>query len=179
MMSILDEDNPTRTSVSGHFRVWKDVYDSLEDEARVRQVSLNTLVNQLLSRYTRDESMYERLGVVTLPKETYRLMLQLIPDDKLDEFALESIKGWPMNLMLARNGIINTDAVLNQLRDFSKLGFLSFYETSRNGTKVISLNHEFGPKFTRVLAAGVTGLFKLVNIHPSVTATDSSVTIEY
>ena len=178
-MSVLEADDPKRTSISGHFRIWKDVYDSLEDEARTHEVSLNTFVNQLLAAYTRDELVYEKLGVLKLPKDTYRMMLQLIPEDKLSEFGSELVKRWPTALMLARKGAITTDAVLNHLRDTSKMGFLSMYETKRNGTNIISLTHEFGPRYSTVLTAAVKGLFELVNVSPEVTTTDSSVTVEY
>jgi len=174
-----NHESPIGLSVSGHFRICADVYESLEDEARTRKVSLNTLVNQILSTYTRDESLYERLGILKLPKDTYRLMLQLMPDDKLTEFAKELIRHWPTTLMLARSGAINVHAVLNELRDASKLGFLSLYVADRNGMKVISMSHEFGPKHSVILSAAAMGLFGMVGIHPSVTTTDSSVTIEY
>jgi hypothetical protein len=178
-VSVSELQDPKKTSVSGHFRIWKDVYDTLEDEARIHEVSLNTFVNQLLGAYTRDELVYEKLGVLKLPKETYRMMLQLIPDDKLSEFGTELIKHWPTALMLARRGAINTEAVLDHLRDTSKMGFLSMYETERNGMKVVSLTHEFGQRYSIILTAAVKGLFELVNIRPKITATDSSVTVEY
>jgi hypothetical protein len=178
-MSLLEAQDPTRTSVSGHFRIWKDVYDSLEEEARTREVSLNTLVNQLLSAHTRDDVLYEKIGIVKLPKDTYRLMLQAIPDDRLGELGGELIKHWPTTLMLARKGAINPDAVLNHLRDTSKMGFFSLYEVQRNRMKVISLTHDFGPRYSVVLGAAVMGLYAMVDIRPQITTTDSSVTIEF
>ena len=178
-MSVLEADDPKRTSISGHFRIWKDVYDSLEEEARIHEISLNTFVNQLLAAYTRDELVYEKLGVLKLPKDTYRMMLELIPEDKLSGFGRELIKHWPTALMLARKGAITTDAVLSHLRDTSKMGFLSMYETEKNGRKVVSLTHEFGQRYSIILTSAARGLFDLVNIRPEITTTDSSVTIEY
>ena len=178
-MTVVDTDPPIRTSIPGHFRISKDVYDALEDQAKRHGVSLNTLVNQLLSAYTRDEALYESIGIVKLPKDTYRLMLQLMPDDKLSELGRELIKRWPTTLMLARRGAITTDAILNHLRDTSKMGFFSLYETETNGMKVVSLTHEFGPRYSVVASAALMGLFELVDIHPKITTTDSAVTVEY
>jgi hypothetical protein len=178
-VSVFELQDPKKPGVPGHFRIWKDVYNSLEDEARAREVSLNTLVNQLLSTHTRNNSVYEKLGVVKMPKDTYRLALQLIPDDKLGEFGRELVKRYPTSLMLARKGAITIDAVLNELSDATKMGFFSLYEAERDGMKVISLTHDLGPRYSVVLSAAVTALFELVSVRPRITITDSSVTVEY
>jgi len=174
-----DDESANKGSVSGHFRIWKDVYESLEDEARARKVSLNTLVNQLLSDHTRDEMLYEKAGVVKLPRSTFGLMLEFIPEERLLEFAKEVAKHWPTTMILARKGVITVDGILSQLHDESKMGFVSLYEVRNNGTRRVSLLHEFGQKYSTILGASTESLFALVGVRPKITTTSSLVTIEY
>jgi hypothetical protein len=182
-MTALDLEGSTRASVPGHFRVWKDVYDSLEDEARTKRISLNTLVNQVLSNHTRDDLLLEEEGFVKMTKNTLRVVFSLIPDDKLAEFGRLAAKNGPDARMLARSNKITLDTVLDELRLFSRSGWYSLKETKKNGQQVISLMYDIGPttgpRQSVVLSAYVTGLFALVGVRPKITTTSTSVTIEY
>jgi hypothetical protein len=174
----LEEESLRRRSVGVHFRIWTDVYDSLEDEARKRKVNLNTLVNQMLSTETRDELPLEEMGFLRMSRDVYRVTLGLIPDDKLSEYGRMSAKSED-TVMLARSGAVTLDAVLDELRLLSRLGWNSFQQTKRNGKETISLVHNLGPRYSLVCGSFVTGLFALAGVHTKVTTTNSSVLIEY
>ena len=177
-MTSPESEGARRKSLSGHFRIWEDVFSSLEDEARRKNVSLNTLVNQVLSAHTRDEVLFEELGFLKMSKDVYRTYLSLIPDDKLVELGKMNVKGED-TIMLARKGAVTLDAVLDYLRLLSRFGWFSLNETKRNGKEIISLIHDFGPRESVVLGAFVTSLFALAGVRPKVTTTNSSVMVEY
>jgi hypothetical protein len=178
-MRALDPEGSARTSVVGHFRVWKDVYDSLEDEARTRRVSLNTLVNQVLSTHTRDDLLWEEMGYVKLTKNAFRAFLSRIPDDELEELGLALSKDTPSAMMLARKGEVNLDAVLDYLRFRSRAGWFSLNESKRSGRDTISFMHDFGPRESVLLRSYFTSLFGLVGVRPKITTTSTSVMIEF
>jgi len=168
-----------KASVPGHFRVWKDVYDSLENEARTREISLNVLVNQVLSSHTRDDLLFEEEGFVKMTKNTVRIVLSLIPDDKLAEFGSLAAKSGADARMLARSDCITVDTVLDELRLFSRSGWYSLNEARKKGKEVIALIHDFGPRESVVLGAFTSGLFALAGVRPKIRTTSSSVMIEY
>ncbi len=168
-----------RASVPGHFRVWKDVYDSLEQEARTRKVSLNTLVNQVLSTHTRDDLLWEEMEYVKLTKIAFRAFLDCIPDDELAELGAVLANDTPSTMMLARKGAVDLDAVLDYLRFRSRAGWFSMNESKRNGKTTLCFMHEFGPRESVVLRSYFMSLFGLIGIHPKVITSNSSVVIEY
>jgi len=178
-MTALDVERSMRASVAGHFRVWKDVYGSLEEEARTRKVSLNTLVNQVLSSHTRDDLLFEEEGFVKMTKNTVRLALSFIPDDKLTELGSLAAMSGADARMLARSNCITLDTVLDELRLFSRSGWYSLNEAKRNGKEVISLIHDLGPRESVLIGAYAMNLFALVGVRPKITTTSSSVMIEY
>jgi len=178
-MAALDVERSPKASVVGHFRVWKDVYASLENESRARRVSLNTLVNQVLSTHAGDDLLFEEEGFVKMTKNTLRVVLSLIPDDRLSEFGSLAAKNGPDARMLARSDCINKDTVLDELRLFSRSGWYSLNETKKNGNEVISLIHDLGPRESIVLGAYAMGLFALAGVRPKITTTSTSVMIEY
>jgi len=178
-MTALDVEGSMRASVPGHFRVWKDVYDSLGLEARTRNVSLNTLVNQVLSTHTRDDVLWEEMQCVKLTKIAFRAFLSRIPDEELAGLGTALANDTPSTMMLARRGVVDLDAVLDYLRFRSRAGWFSMNESRRNGRTILCFMHEFGPKESALLRSYFMSLFGLVGVHPKVIASDSSVVIEY
>jgi hypothetical protein len=172
-----------KRSVVGHFRVSQDVYESLEGEARTQGISLNALVSQVLSSHARDDLLFQEGGFVKMTKNTLRVVLGLIPDDKLSEFGRLAAKNGADARMLARSHYITVGTVLDELRLFSRSGWYSMNEEKKNGNEIISLIHDLGPttgpRQSVVLSAYITGLFALVGVRPKITTTSSSVMVEY
>jgi hypothetical protein len=178
-MTALDFEGSMRTSVVGHFRIGKNVYDALEAEARARKISLNTLVNQVLYSHTLDDWVCEEVGFVKMPKDSFRAILAAIPDDKLRGLGAGAVKAGRDTLMLTRSGAITLDAILEDIRFLSRCGWCSLHEAKVSGKTVITLAHEFGPRQSVLVAADVENSFGLVGIHPRITTTNSSVVIEF
>ncbi len=178
MYSSNDGDS-AKPSVSAHFRVWTDVFESLEEEAKTHKVSLNALVNQLLSSHTRDELLLEEFGYLKMRKDVFRVILAMLPDDKMEELGRQTVSHGSAAEMLARSGAMNLEAVLENLRVSSRFGWFSVYEKKTGGRRTISLIHDFGPKYSTSLSAAVTSQFALVGIRPKITTTDSSVMVDY
>jgi hypothetical protein len=172
------EPESKKASVPAHLRVWKDVYDSLAEEARTRRVSLNTIVNLVLSTHTRDDLQLEEGGLVKITKSTLRAALSLIPDDKLREFGRLTAESGADARMLARSNTISPDTILEELRLFSRTGLYSMSETSKGGARIISLTHDFGPRESVALGAFVDTIFAMVEFHPRIKTTNTSITFE-
>ena len=167
-----------RKTVSVHFRLWDDVYNSLQMEARSEKVNLNTLLNQVLSTHTRDDLLLQEEGFVKAPDSTLRATLKLIPDDKLSEWGTTAVQGDVGTRTIARSGAINLDSALEELRFGSRCGWFRLDERNEEKRK-ISLVHEFGPKYSVFLGAAITAGFAQLGLRPKITSTDSSIMIEY
>ena len=81
--------------------------------------------------------------------------------------------------MLARSGSITLGAVLDEIRFCSRNGWFSVHESEREGRKVITFMHDFGPKGSAAVSAYLAGLIALVEVRGKITATHSSVMLEY
>jgi len=178
-MTAHGDEGSNQSSVVGHFRVWKNVYDSLEDEARIRKVSLNTLVNQVLSTYARDDVLWEEMGYVKLTKIAFRSFLSRIPDDELEKLGAVLATNTPSAMMMARKGAVDLDAVLDYLRFRSRFGWFSIRETKRDGREIFCFMHDFGPRDSVLLRCYFKTLFGLIGMNPKITTTSSSVVVEY
>ena len=117
-MTALEVEGSMRRSVSVHFRISTDMYDSLEEEARKKSVSLNTLLNQVISAHTRDDLLFEEEGFVKMTKNTLCVVLSLIQDDKL-QFRQAGGKEGRRRRILARSKNITPRYRSRRLRLFS------------------------------------------------------------
>jgi len=178
-MTTLETEGSMKNSVVGHFRVWKHVYDSLEEEAKEHNVSLNTLVNQVLSSHTRDDWVFQEFEFVKMPKDAFRAFLREIPDDKLSKLGTCAVKAGRDTMMLERSGAITLEAILEDLHFLSRCGWCTVHEAKVYGKTVVTVSHEFGPRYSILVAADIENLFGLIGVHPRIITTDSSVVVQY
>ena len=177
-MTTLEDRTSARRSTSGHFRIWESVYLGLEKEAATKRVSLNTLVNQVLSTHVSDDLLMEEMRFLRMSRPVYTSYLNMIPDEKLAELGRIDAKSEDA-VMLARSGAITLDAVLDELRLLSRSGWFSFRHTKVNGENTISMTHDFGPKFAIVVAAYLAGVFAMASVHAKITTTSSSFMVRF
>jgi len=178
-MAALETESAARRSVVGHYRVTKNVYESLEGEARAHGVSLNTLVSQVLSNHAQYDLLFDEVGSMRMTKDGFLAVLDMLSDERLVEWGQAFAKSGPDSLMFARKGSISLDAILDSLRLYSKVGWYSMHEAKRNGMEYVTFIHCLGPKYSTILGASITALFAEVGIRPKIMSTHSSVTIEY
>jgi hypothetical protein len=178
-MASLGDQGSKKETITGHFRVRRNVYKALEEKAKERKVSMNTLVNQVLSNYTDDQVLFDEIGSVRMSKDAYRAHLSVVPDDKMADLGRILAKTSPRGIMLQRRGVADLEAVLDFLRLQSRFGLWSLSETKRGGKSVITVIHDLGPKESALLAAYLPSLFAIAGIKGKLTVTDSTVLIEF
>ena len=176
--TTLEVEASARRSTSGHFRIWESVYVGLEREAATKKVSLNTLVNQILSTHVSDDMLMEEMRFLRMSRPVYLSYLNLIPEEKLTELGRIDAKSEDA-VLLARSGAITIDAVLDELRLLSRIGWFSFRQTTLNGESTISMTHDLGPRFSTVVAAYLAGVFAMAGVHAKVTTTTTSLMVKF
>jgi hypothetical protein len=172
-MTTLEARASARRSTSGHFRIWESVYLGLEKEAEAKKVSLNTLVNQVLSSHLSDDMLMEEMRFMRMSRPVYASYLNMVPEEKLAELGRIDAKSED-SVFLARSGAITLEAVLDELQLLSRSGWFSYHRAKMNGQDTIYMAHDLGPRFSTVIGAYLTGVFAMAGVHPKITTTSSS-----
>ena len=175
----LETEHARTKSIVGHFRVCEDVYDLLEGEATEHNISLGSLVSQVLSSHAYDDAVWKEVGSVKLTKPAFVNLIKMLPDEKLAEWGGSLVETGPDSMMLERKGRIAIDSVIDVLRLFSKAGWFSVHESRVDGHDAITFIHDLGPKYSIVLRASLMELFTRVGISPRIKLTDTSVMVQY
>jgi hypothetical protein len=152
---------------------------AIQEDAKRQNVSVNTLVNQVILSYANFDRFVRKLHMIKLSRPTFRRVLDAAPEDAIIEAGREAGKDIPKFFILAKEGVISLETVLAHLRDMSDYGNLFQYaETVQGGRRVVTLAHELGLKGTLFIAHYVQTVFENVDIRPTFTLGDNSVIIE-
>ena len=170
---------PEKT-VTRSFRINESAFLALEEEAKKRNISLNTLVNQLFLSYANFDRYFQRLGMLKMSKVTFRKILKAAPDNEIIELASEVAQNSSRIIILARYGTLSLTSVLDYLNNLADYAY--FVERSEvvspGGKRVITLIHSYGEKGSVFVNAYAKALFDLINVEPKLNSTENSVTID-
>jgi len=133
----VDKNNVKKAARSGHttktttmtFRVYENLIKKLKEEAEDREISVNTLVNQIFRRYVEWDSYEPKVGMIPIAKPVVIQLFENISEDKLIEIANKVGKSAVTDIALFMKHRIDIDA------------FLEWFET-RMKTASVEISHQ-------------------------------------
>ncbi len=134
----------SRKTVTMTFRIDESVMDLLRAESEKREVSLNTLVNQILKRFV-DWDMYEpKVGMIPIAKPVLSAVFEKLNPDEVVEIAARVGKNAVHDMALFMKSRMDLDSFLSWYETRMKSSSIEFKHSVRNGTHSYILKHELG-----------------------------------
>lgn len=166
-------------TVTISFRVNESAFKALQDEAKRRNISLNTLANQLFIEFAEYDRFLERFGMTKLSAPTLKRIINAASDEAVAEAGKLAGEGVPLAFMLARSGEISTQETMHYLRLMGTHARLFDYsEVVHGGTNSITLTHDLGVKGSLFLANYAQSIVSSVSKAAKITQHPNSITIE-
>lgn len=169
---------PDRT-VTRSFRINEGAFLALEEEAKKRNISVNTLVNQLFLSFANFDRYFQKFGMTKISKVSYRKTLKSVPDPEVVELGKEVARNSGKVVILSRYGTMSLTGVLDWLKDLADHGHWFQYNEVRSpeGKPVVTLTHDLGTKFSVFMVSYARELFAQIAVTPKLSSTEDSVTI--
>jgi hypothetical protein len=169
---------PEKT-VTRSFRFSESAFLALEEEARKRNISLNTLVNQLFLSFANFDRYFQKFGMLKISKVAYRRTLKAVPDEEIVEAAKEVAQNSARVVLLTRYGTLSLGGVLEYLKSLAHYAYWFEYSEvlSPERKRVITLTHSLGEKFSLFMTSYSKSLFEQIVMNPKLTSTEDSITI--
>ena len=166
-------------SVTRTMRIDEGVDDILKSEAKKRGVSVNTLLDQYLTRYAESYRFFENLMAIVLSPQTLIGLLQFIEEEDIEELGASLGKERPFDLLLKRGVQPSYEAAKWYLTRV--LGAHSGWFSSSvndNGVKeLVHMSHPFGIKWSMFLKGYLSSFFnETLGFTPEVQILSASVT---
>ncbi len=166
-------------SVTRTMRINEGIDDILKSEAKKRGVSVNTLLDQYLTRYAESYRFFENMSAIVLSAQTLMGFLQFIEEEDIEELSLSLGKERPFELLLKRGVQPSYEAAKWYLTKVlgAHSGWFSSSVNESGGKELIHMSHPFGIKWSRFLKGYFGSFFwEVLGFNPEVRLLSASVT---
>ncbi len=169
-----------RKTVAKSFRINEKALEALQEEAKRQNVSVNTLVNQLLLDYAEFGRFVQRMNALRLSRQTFAEILKATSDDGMIRAGEVAGKSAPSALITSKDGELTVGTVLEYISNLSAYANLFEYgEKTEAGHTTITLVHELGPKWSLFIAHYLVEAFRVAGIQPKFSTSDRAVTFKF
>jgi hypothetical protein len=168
---------PTTSTAS--FRLDESALAAIQEDAKKRNVSVNTLLNQLVLTYASYDRPMKRFHMIKLPASTFKHMLQAATSETVTAAGHSAGEDVPKTYIRAKWGEFTVENALNYLKitaDHTNL--FEYSEITRGGKVNVTLTHDFGAKGSLFLQRYVQAIFDPLGKPPKFLPDENAVAFE-
>jgi hypothetical protein len=171
---------PRRSTTTRSFRVDELALEAIEKDAAKANVSVNTLVNQLLLSYANFDHYFGRFQTIKITSDAFADLIQYVPDECAVEAGRRKAGSIASSVILAKYGSLNLDGVLDHLKTISEYSkFFTYSESERGGRRAVILIHRFGPKGSIYFTEYLKSMFEMIGLKPKIISTEKAVNASF
>jgi hypothetical protein len=166
-------------TATASFRLDESALEALQEDAKKQNVSVNTLLNQLVLTYANYDRPMKRFQMVKLPASTFRYILQGAKDETIIEAGKSAGSDVPKTYIVAKWGELTVEKALEFLKSMSDHAKLFEYsEVVHDGRVGVTLSHNFGAKGSLFLQHYVQAMFAAMDKSPKFSPDENAVAFE-
>jgi hypothetical protein len=152
------------------FRIEEHLDSILQKDAKSKGISVNSLLSLILTKYAEWDRYIEKFGTITVKRDSFKMMLSAINDDKVTDISQELGDMVPSQFVLFWFKKNTLENYLKYISLICKHGGFAQYEIEQDGGEyTITLIHELGDKWSNFLATWMkTGMRITVGIVPRI-----------
>ena len=167
-------------SVTSSFRISAEVYEILQKDAMGKNISLNSLVNHLLRRYSEFDMYMTRFKGVALTLRTFGNLMDNVGDDALTQIGSLAGAEVPKAMISAMYGQANLENAIKFLKLIAAhAANWRYSEAPSEGGTTVVLAHDLGHKGSVFFSNYFDSMFKVMGISPQISQTDQSVILRF
>lgn len=166
-------------TATASFRLDESALNVLQEDAKKQNVSVNTLLNQLVLTYANYDRPMKRFHMIKLPASSFKHILQAATNETIIEAGNSTGKDVPRTYIRAKWGDLTVENALNYLKitaDYTNL--FEYSEVIRAGKVNVTLTHDFGAKGSLFLQRYVQVIFEPLGKPPRFSPDENAVAFE-
>src|SRR5208283_765041 len=166
-------------TATASFRLDESALEALQEDAKKQNVSVNTLINQLILTYANYDRPMKRFHMVKVSGSTFRHILQAAKEETIIGAGNLAGSDGPRTSILAQSGELTAENALTYLKTMGTYSSLFEYSEVMHGGKVsVTLTHDFGPNGSLFLQEYVQAIFGPIGKRPKFQADEHAVLFE-
>jgi hypothetical protein len=144
--SMNEEQKQTTEGIA--FRIPSNSLHELREESKKKQVSLNTLVNQILKQHLDWHAYADQTKMHHLPRVSMSRIIDRLTDDQLSEIAIEMARKDFVDLGLLFRGEFTISSFLNIAETWSRISAFPYKHEINNDVHNFIIEHDMGRKYS-------------------------------
>jgi hypothetical protein len=151
-----------KATKTASFRINESLLDALLEDSNTRQISLNTLVNQILREYIEWYANAPKVGYLVVRKSLISAMLEKFNEDQIRKLAkLTAKQSREINLLFTSEYTL--ESALKVIEYKMRLSGYVYRKDVNDNQFLYTIEHGMGPKWSLYLAELFAAEFKEVN----------------
>jgi len=126
------------------FRIDEAVMNILRTESDSREVSLNTLVNQILKRFVLWDRYESRVGMIPLARSVVSALFDKMTQEEIIEMAQQLGKNAVHDIALFMKGKIDLSSFISWFEMRMKSSSIEVSHSKQNGQHIYIVKHDLG-----------------------------------
>ncbi len=172
-------DKAREKTVTRSFRIRESAFAALQEEARKRNVSVNTLLNLLLMSFAEYDRFLEEFRLVKLSLPTFRRILQASTEQAIMEAGRGAGSTLPESFLHAKHGGLSQEGLIEYFRLMAQYANIFEFNVTRHpGGTTVTLVHDLGQKGSAFLGEYARAALKVSGTKDEVHVDENSVTLE-
>ena len=166
-------------TATASFRLDESALKAIQEDAKKQNVSVNTMLNQLVLTYANYDRPMKRFHMLKLPASSFVHILQAATDEAIIEAGKSAGKDVPKTYIQAKWGELTAQNALEYLKataDYTNL--FEYSEVMRGGKVSVTLSHDFGAKGSLFLQRYVQAIFEPLGKPPRFLPDENAVSFE-
>ena len=165
--------------MTASFRLDESALQALRDDAKQQNVSVNTLLNQLVLTYANYDRPMKRFRMIKLPASSFRHILQAATNEAIIEAGNSAGKDVPKTYITSKWGERTVENALGYLKTTADhTNLFEYSEVIRGGKTNVTLTHDFGAKGSFFLQRYVQAIFEQLEKRPRFSQDENTVAFE-
>ena len=144
----MNDDVQKQTTEGITFRIPSSSINQLRKESKKKQVSLNTLVNQILKDHLDWHTYAAQARMFSVSRSTFSRLVDSLTEEELSELAVIIAKKDFVDIGLLLRGEFTLPSFLNILENWSRMSSIPYKHEINNDVHNFIIQHEMGMNFS-------------------------------
>ena len=160
-------------------RLKKSQINKLKIIAEQKNISLNTLLAQVLTHHLQVDTIYDKFDWIKIPKEIFSKEIKKMSFNEIDEMGTELAEEFAVDFILTKWKEMSNETVLKFIKLFfqeNALGYCSI-SSHENGT-IVSVHHKMGKKASKLYGTLIQNLYAQLNKNTSLEVFKNHISVQ-
>jgi len=150
-MEIYTSEKNSSKSVNVSSRIDRNLYELLVEDAKIKGISINSLMNVIVKKYVDWGRFSDELGLASISKRSLGKIFENLSDETIEQISKEIGGVIQKELIFLKHDTLNFENIIDVIKtNGTRFGFVKHIE--QNSTHIINIHHGINRNFSKFLA---------------------------